>query len=333
VSDQNCQSIGVLIVNLGTPSEPTPGAVYKYLAEFLSDKRVIDLPALPWRTLLYGLILPLRSPKVAKLYQQIWTEHGSPLRYYNDAITLKLNQSYQLEKSTKIVCISAMSYGEPSIASGLAEFERQGIKKIVVMPLFPQYSATTTAVVYDQIAAVMTKTRYLPEIRMVMDYCDHPLYIEALASSVIESRKNHADTTQLLVMSFHGMPQRYVDAGDPYQQQCQRTAEALAAKLGLSEQQWTISYQSRFGKAQWLTPYTDKVLTGLPATGMENIDIICPAFSVDCLETLEEIAVENKDIFKLAGGKSYNYVPALNDQDNHIAVLKQLIDQQLTGWL
>jgi len=333
VSKQSNQKIGVLVVNLGTPSQPTAGAVFKYLAQFLSDKRVIDLPAIPWRTLLYGVILPLRSPKVAKLYQQIWTKQGSPLRYYNDAITEKLAASYQLSNPEQIVCLSAMSYGQPSISKALAEFERQQIKKIVVLPLFPQYSATTTAVVYDQIAAVLTKTRYLPEVRMVMDYCDKPEYIAALADSVRLNRsQSQTAASELLLMSFHGMPQRYVDAGDPYQAQCQRTAQALASELGLAPEQWAISYQSRFGKAQWLSPYTDQVLRDLPASGTKNIDIICPAFAVDCLETLEEIAVENKEIFEQAGGQSYTYVPALNDQQNHIKVLKQLLDQQMLGW-
>ncbi|NRA53359.1 MAG: ferrochelatase [Gammaproteobacteria bacterium] len=333
MNKQNNQRIGVLVVNLGTPSEPTAGAVFKYLAQFLSDKRVIDLPAIAWRTLLYGLILPLRSPKVAKLYQQIWTEHGSPLRYYNEAITEKLATSFQLSNPDQILCLSAMSYGQPSIAKALAEFERQQIKKIVVLPLFPQYSATTTAVVYDQIAAVLTKTRYLPEIRMVMDYCDKSEYITALADNVRASRAQSGNpASQLLLMSFHGMPQRYVDAGDPYQAQCQRTAEALATELGLNADQWKISYQSRFGKAQWLTPYTDSVLRNLPDAGVNNIDIICPAFAVDCLETLEETAVENKEIYQHAGGQGYTYVPALNDQENHVAILKQLIDQQMLGW-
>lgn len=330
----NNNNIGVLVVNLGTPSAPTTTAVYRYLAQFLSDKRVIDLPGFAWKTLLYGMILPLRSPKVAKLYQQIWTEQGSPLRYFNDSIAAKLNNSYKADSRANILCKSVMSYGEPSIKSAMADFERQGIKKIVVLPLFPQYSATTTAVVYDQIAAILTKTRYLPEIRMVMDYCDNPAYIAALAQSVRRSRDAHKNPgSELLVMSFHGMPQRYVDAGDPYQVQCQRTANALATELGLNDDQWKVCYQSRFGKAQWLTPYTDKKLEQLPQQGVKNVDIICPAFSVDCLETLEEIAEENKEIFKQAGGHNYTYVPALNDRDDHVAMFKQLIDQQLGGWL
>ncbi|NRA83367.1 MAG: ferrochelatase [Gammaproteobacteria bacterium] len=325
--------IGVLIVNLGTPSEPTAGAVYKYLAQFLSDKRVIDLPSIAWKTLLYGMILPLRSPKVAKLYQQIWTVQGSPLRFYNESIANKLDSCLSTDNQ-RYICKSAMSYGEPSLDNALLEFEQLNIKKIIVVPLYPQYSATTTAVVYDQIAARFTKTRYLPELRMVMDYCDNEKYIEALANSVTKSRSEEQGvSSQLLVMSFHGMPQRYVDAGDPYQLQCQRTATALANKLGLSEQQWTICYQSRFGKAQWLTPYTDLVLKGLPQQDIKHIDVVCPAFSVDCLETLEEIAQENHQYFNQQGGEGYRYIPALNDSDDHIAMLMALIEQQSLGWV
>ena len=332
VVDTKNNDVGVLVVNLGTPSEPTTGAVFRYLGEFLSDKRVIDLPSFAWKTLLYGLILPLRSPKVAKLYQQVWTAEGSPLRVYNEAIAQQLNQRYSEEPRANILVRSAMSYGEPSLRAAMQEFETLGIKKIVVLPLYPQYSATTTAVVYDQIAKILMKTRYLPEVRMVMDYCDNPQYIQALANSVHASRAKHSES-QLLVMSFHGMPQRYVDAGDHYQEQCLRTAQALAKNLKLTPEQWTISYQSRFGKATWLSPYTNVVLGDLPVNGIKNIDIICPAFSVDCLETLEEISEENRGIFQQAGGVNYHYIPALNDHSDHILMLKQLIDQQMVSWV
>jgi len=324
------KKIGVIVANLGTPAQPTTGAVYKYLAQFLSDKRVIDLPSILWKPLLYGVILPLRSPKVAKLYREIWTSKGSPLRHYNQSICDKLNIAYAADSQVDIECISAMSYGEPHISRALAQFERQGIKDIVVLPLYPQYSATTTAVICDQLGATFAKTRHIPQVRTVMDYCDDPQYIAALASSV---RQQWAKTGQSnkLVMSFHGMPQRYVDAGDPYQSQCQRTANALADALGLTEQQWMVTYQSRFGKAQWLTPYTDLTLAELASNGVESVDIICPAFSVDCLETIEEIEQENKQVFVQAGGKHYHYIAALNDSDDHVLTLKALIDRQLFG--
>jgi len=325
---QPSKTIGVIVANLGTPAQPTPSAVYKYLAQFLSDKRVIDLPGILWKPLLYGVILPLRSPKVAKLYQAIWTENGSPLRFYTQSITDKLNQAYG--EGSVVECVSAMSYGEPHISRALAEFDKKGIKDIVVLPLYPQYSATTTAVICDQLSASLAKTRHIPQVRTVMQYCDEPSYIQALADSVKDKWQQQGQSNKL-VISFHGMPQRYVDAGDPYQLQCQRTAKALAVALGLSDQQWIVSYQSRFGKAQWLTPYTDVTLAQLAADGIKSIDIICPAFAVDCLETIEEIEQENKEVFINAGGETYHYIPALNDRDAHIMSLKRLIDKQLSG--
>lgn len=327
MSEQS-KKIGVIIANLGTPSEPTPGAVYKYLAQFLSDKRVIDLPSIVWKPLLYGVILPLRSPKVAKLYQEIWTDNGSPLRYYTQSLSDKLNQAYGAESN--IECVSAMSYGEPHISGALERFNQAGIKDIVVLPLYPQYSATTTAVICDQLSESFAKTRHIPQVRTVMEYCDKPQYIEALANSVTKQWANTGQKEKL-VMSFHGMPQRYVDAGDPYQAHCERTANALAAKLGLKKDQWLITYQSRFGKAQWLTPYTDKTLEKLAEEGVKSVDIICPAFAVDCLETIEEIEQENKEVFLSAGGESYQYIKALNDNVDHVNTLKGLIDHQIEG--
>ncbi len=327
MSEQS-KKIGVIVANLGTPAEPTTGAVYKYLAQFLSDKRVIDLPSILWKPLLYGVILPLRSPKVAKLYQEIWTENGSPLRHYTQSLCDKLNKEYG--PAGNVECISAMSYGEPHISRALAHFNQTGVKDIVVLPLYPQYSATTTAVICDQLSVSFAKTRHIPQVRTVMDYCDHPQYIQSLANSVTAQWAKTGQSDKL-VMSFHGMPQRYVDAGDPYQAQCERTAKALATKLGLSDEQWLITYQSRFGKAQWLTPYTDVTLEKLAQSGVASVDIICPAFAVDCLETIEEIEQENKEVFIGAGGQSYQYIKALNDNADHVATLKALIDQQISG--
>jgi len=323
---QQSKQIGVIVANLGTPERPTPVAVYRYLAQFLADKRVIDLPSLLWKPLLYGVILPLRSPKVAKLYQQIWTENGSPLRYFSQSIVDKLNDQY----GKNIHCVSAMSYGKPSINDALSTFELHGIKDIVVLPMYPQYSATTTAVISDQLNAILAITRHIPQVRMVMEYCDDANYIEALANSVRRKWQQHGQNDKLII-SFHGMPQRYVDAGDPYQAQCQRTALALVQTLGLRDDQWQICYQSRFGKAQWLSPYTDLTLTKLATEGVKSVDIICPAFAVDCLETIEEIEQENREIFINAGGENYDYIAALNDSDEHVQVLKGLIDQQLSG--
>ena len=323
--------IGVLVVNLGTPSEPTTGAVYRYLSQFLSDQRVIDLPRLLWSPLLHTVILPIRSPKVAKLYQSIWMPGGSPLRVYNQSICDKLTPLLNEHQDQEVVVLSAMSYGEPSMSDALAQLEEMNVGRIIVMPLYPQYSATTTAVVYDQLAAEMMYRRWIPEVRMVMDYHVEPAYIEALAKSVRAHWQQHGQS-KCLLMSFHGMPQRYVDAGDPYQMHCEKTARALATTLGLSDDQWQLSYQSRFGKAEWLKPYTDGVLEGMPGKGIDSVDVICPAFSVDCLETLEEIAEENKEVFIEAGGKEYRYIAALNDNEDQIALLSGLINREVAGW-
>ena len=322
------KKIGVVIANLGTPAQPTTIAVYRYLAQFLSDKRVIDLPAIFWKPLLYGVILPLRSPKVAKLYQDIWTEKGSPLRYYTQSISDKLNQQFEHHQAADITCVSAMSYGKPSIDDEISKLLAQGIEDIVVLPLYPQYSATTTAVIFDQMSALFAKTRHIPQVRTIMQYCDNALFIDALSDSIRGHWQQHGQAEKL-VLSFHGMPQRYVDAGDPYQKQCQRTAHAVVKQLGLDDDQWLITYQSRFGKAQWLTPYTDLALKDLAINGTRSVDIICPAFAVDCLETIEEIEQENRDIFLAAGGGKYKYIKALNDSDQHITALKSLIEQQL----
>jgi len=325
---ESSKKIGVIVANLGTPEQPTPIGVYKYLAQFLSDKRVIDLPSFLWKPLLYGVILPLRSPRVAKLYQEIWTDKGSPLRTYTESIVDKLNAVYS--DADNVICISAMSYGQPHINQALAAFESLGISDIVVLPLYPQYSATTTAVICDQLGQHFAKTRHIPQVRTVMQYCDDGAYIQALANTVLAKWRREGRAKQL-VISFHGMPQRYVDAGDPYQSQCQRTASALATALGLTDQQWLITYQSRFGKAKWLMPYTDLSLAKLASDGVDSVDIICPAFAVDCLETIEEIEQENREVFISHGGKEYHYIPALNDSDAHISVLKNLIDQQRQG--
>ncbi|NRA62225.1 MAG: ferrochelatase [Psychrobium sp.] len=322
------KKIGVVIANLGTPAKPTTIAVYRYLAQFLSDKRVIDLPAIFWKPLLYGVILPLRSPKVAKLYQDIWTGKGSPLRYLTQSISDKLNVQFEHYQGANITCVSAMSYGKPSIDDEISKLLGQGIEDIVVLPLYPQYSATTTAVVLDKMSALFAKTRHIPQVRTIMQYCDNELFIDALTDSIRTHWQQYGQAEKL-VLSFHGMPQRYVDAGDPYQKQCQRTAHAVVKQLGLNDDQWLITYQSRFGKAQWLTPYTDLTLKDLASNGTQSVDIICPAFAVDCLETIEEIEQQNRDVFIGAGGRKYNYIKALNDSDQHIAALKSLIEQQL----
>ncbi|EKO3654773.1 ferrochelatase [Vibrio metschnikovii] len=315
---QTKKKLGVLLANLGTPDEPTPKAVKRFLSQFLHDHRVVDLTRWIWCPLLHGVILPLRSPRVAKLYQSVWMDEGSPLLVYSKRQQEKLQQ--RLDYPVEL----GMTYGNPSLLSGVQALRDQGVEKIIVLPLYPQYSATTTAAVFDGLAKAMKTQRVLPEIDFITDYHDHPLYIRALADKVRSSwsEKGQGD---VLICSYHGIPKRYADHGDIYPQHCQQTTHLLAQELGLSDQQVMMTYQSQFGKEEWLQPYTDKTMQALPSQGMKKIDILCPAFSVDCLETLEEISEENKHLFLEAGGEAFNYIACLNDSDLHIEMMVDLI--------
>ncbi|EKO3721056.1 ferrochelatase [Vibrio metschnikovii] len=315
---QTKKKLGVLLANLGTPDEPTPKAVKRFLSQFLHDHRVVDLTRWIWCPLLHGVILPLRSPRVAKLYQSVWMDEGSPLLVYSKRQQEKLQQ--RLDYPVEL----GMTYGNPSLLSGVQALRDQGVEKIIVLPLYPQYSATTTAAVFDGLAKAMKTQRVIPEIDFITDYHDHPLYIRALADKVRSSwsEKGQGD---VLICSYHGIPKRYADNGDIYPQHCQQTTHLLAQELGLSDQQVMMTYQSQFGKEEWLQPYTDKTMQALPSQGMKKIDILCPAFSVDCLETLEEISEENKHLFLEAGGEAFNYIACLNDSDLHIEMMVDLI--------
>ncbi|MBE2893986.1 ferrochelatase [Spirabiliibacterium falconis] len=313
---------GILLVNLGTPSAPTTRAVRCYLRQFLSDRRVIDAPRWLWTFILNGIILPSRSPRVAKLYQSIWTAQGSPLLAISRAQQQKLQ--HQFAKQGCIVELG-MTYGEPSIQSAVDNLIQQGGEKIVVLPLYPQYSSTTTACVFDALAASLTQHRFIPQLAFIHHYYNHPHYITALVNSIGELRED-----ELLLFSFHGIPQRYADEGDVYPQHCQQTALAVATALGLNELQWKVTFQSRFGKEPWLQPYTDETLENIAKTGeYTRVAVVCPGFAVDCLETLEEIAEENKTLFMQHGGQEYRYIPALNDRDDHIAMMVSLIEPHL----
>ncbi|MBC5849803.1 ferrochelatase [Vibrio metschnikovii] len=315
---QTKKKLGVLLANLGTPDEPTPKAVKRFLSQFLHDHRVVDLTRWIWCPLLHGVILPLRSPRVAKLYQSVWMDEGSPLLVYSKRQQEKLQQ--RLDYPVEL----GMTYGNPSLLSGMQALRDQGVEKIIVLPLYPQYSATTTAAVFDGLAKAMKTQRVIPEIDFITDYHDHPLYIRALADKVRSSwsEKGQGD---VLICSYHGIPKRYADNGDIYPQHCRKTTHLLAQELGLSDQQVMMTYQSQFGKEEWLQPYTDKTMQALPSQGMKKIDILCPAFSVDCLETLEEISEENKHLFLEAGGEAFNYIACLNDSDLHIEMMVDLI--------
>ncbi len=313
---------GVLLVNLGSPEAATTSAVRRYLKEFLWDPRVVNLPRSVWWIMLHFLVLPFRPGRSAKAYKKIWQQQGSPLVFLTQGLTEKVAQQFDSESfSVDYV----MRYGKPSIAKQLAKYKKNQIDALIVIPLYPQYSSTTTASVYDAVIQRVMKWRHIPSIRIVSDYCQMPAYIEALAHSV-EMHWEKQGKNELLLMSFHGLPAKLIEWGDPYFEQCHRTAKLVAEKLSLAAGEWKIVFQSRFGKAKWLQPYCIEVLQVLPEQGIHSVDVICPGFAVDCLETLEEIEIANKAIFLQSGGQSYHYIPALNTSDKHVDVMVDLIN-------
>ncbi|EOY0923040.1 ferrochelatase [Klebsiella pneumoniae] len=309
---------GILLANLGTPDAPTPGAVKRYLRQFLSDKRVVDTSRLLWWPLLRGVILPIRSPRVAKLYQSVWMEEGSPLMVYS-----RRQQQALAARLPDTPVSLGMSYGSPSLASAVDDLLAQGVEHIVVLPLYPQYSCSTVAAVWDELARILAKKRAIPGISFIRDYAEHPDYIHALAASVRASFAVHGEP-DLLLLSYHGIPQRYANQGDDYPQRCRDTTRELVSALGLPPERVMMTFQSRFGREPWLTPYTDETLKMLGEKGTKHIQVLCPGFAADCLETLEEIAVQNREIFLEAGGKQYEYIPALNADAAHIEMMVNL---------
>ncbi|AMX02279.1 ferrochelatase [Microbulbifer thermotolerans] len=327
-------STAVILMNLGTPLEPTAPAVRKFLRDFLSDSRVVEIPRPLWLPILHGFILPLRPRRIAPAYAQIWDSsvdgepvEGSPLLYYTRR-QAELLQARLAEERPDITVSHAVTYGEPGLQTVIERLRREGFVSFIVFPLYPQYSATTTGPIYDQVAHIFRRNRDIPDIRVIRDYYRHPLYIRALANSVREHWEKRGAAEKLL-LSFHGIPKANIRKGDPYYQQCQETAEHLAAELGLEDDRWQFSFQSRFGKAEWLQPYTDRTLMEWGKSGVTSVDVICPAFSADCLETLEEISVENRANFLQAGGKAYHYIPALNLRGDHIEALAAIVQEQL----
>ncbi|MDH8443557.1 ferrochelatase [Klebsiella pneumoniae] len=309
---------GILLANLGTPDAPTPGAVKRYLRQFLSDKRVVDTSRLLWWPLLRGVILPIRSPRVAKLYQSVWMEEGSPLMVYS-----RRQQQALAARLPDTPVALGMSYGSPSLASAVDDLLAQGVEHIVVLPLYPQYSCSTVAAVWDELARILAKKRAIPGISFIRDYAEHPDYIHALAASVRASFAVHGEP-DLLLLSYHGIPQRYANQGDDYPQRCRDTTRELVSTLGLPPERVMMTFQSRFGREPWLTPYTDETLKMLGEKGTKHVQVLCPGFAADCLETLEEIAVQNREIFLEAGGKQYEYIPALNADAAHIEMMVNL---------
>lgn len=337
----------IILMNLGTPAEPTPAAVRQFLREFLSDPRVVEIPRPVWKLILNLFVLPLRPKRIAPAYAEIWNQGldgeavtGSPITYYTQRQVELLQQRLETKLPDDVaeagadsagspLVAHAMTYGAPSLEQTIARLQQEGATRFTVLPLYPQYSATTTGAIYDQVAAIIRKSRNVPDISVVHDYWQHPLYIEALANTVREHWERNG-AAEKLMMSFHGIPKANTRKGDPYYQHCCGTAERLAEALQLPRDKWEITFQSRFGKAEWLQPYTDKTLLEWGQNGVSSVDVICPAFAADCLETLEEIAVENRANFIEAGGREYRYIPALNAREDHISLLEAIARQYIS---
>lgn len=323
--------LGIVLVNLGTPDAPTTSAVRTYLAEFLSDPRIVAIPRFLWMIILHGIVLRVRPKRSAKAYASIWTDEGSPLLVISKKQRAALEKSISPLFKDQVTVALAMRYGNPSIPSVLQTLREKNIQRLLILPLYPQYSATTTASIFDAITSELQHWRWIPEIRFIQHYQHEKDYITALSNQIETFRKEHGAAEKLL-FSFHGIPKDYYQAGDPYPDECHATARGVIERLGLKDDQWQISFQSRFGAQEWVKPYTDETLKQWGAEGIKSVQVVCPAFSTDCLETLEEIAVENRDYFLQAGGGEYTYIPALNDDPEHIEMLAKLIQKHAQGW-
>ncbi|WP_025915760.1 ferrochelatase [Herminiimonas sp. CN] len=320
----------VVLVNLGTPEAPTAAALRPYLKQFLSDSRVVEIPKALWWLILHGIILPLRAGKSAAKYATIWTADGSPLKVHTEK-QARLLQGYLGQRGHQLQVAYAMSYGQPSLPGVLDQLKADGCERILILPAYPQYSATTTASVFDAVFAHYRKVRNIPELRLVKHYHDHPGYIDALKQSVLAHWQANGRPDRL-VMSFHGVPKRTLTLGDPYHCECYKTARLLAAALGLTQEQYLVTFQSRFGKAEWLQPYTAPSLQKLAREGVARVDLICPGFTSDCLETLEEIAIEARHDFLAAGGRDFRYIACLNESAAWVHALADIVLQHAGGW-
>ncbi|MEE4376849.1 MAG: ferrochelatase [Candidatus Competibacteraceae bacterium] len=322
---------GILLANLGTPEQPTAGAVRRYLREFLWDPRVVEVPRLIWWLILNVFILPLRSGQSARRYRMIWSEDGSPLLSITQRQAAAIAERLEAQCGGSVKVVVGMRYGNPSIASALNELREAGARRLLILPLYPQYSATTTASTFDAVAKELRTWRWLPELRMVNHYHDDASYIEAVGESI---RASWSETPpgEKLLFSFHGLPRRNLLAGDPYHCECHKTARLIADYLQLGAEDWAVAFQSRFGPAEWLKPYASDLLKEWAKQGTKSVDVVCPGFAADCLETLEEIEQENRQFFLKAGGEQYRYIPALNDDPRHIETLLQIILKHGAGW-
>jgi ferrochelatase len=321
----------ILYVNLGTPQAPTAAAVRRYLAEFLSDPRVIEIPRALWLPLLHGVILRVRPAQSAAKYASIWMEQGSPLKFWTERQAELIAAGLQ-QQGCALPVLPAMRYGEPALLDQLDALQARGLQRLLVLPAYPQYSATTTASVSDQVYQWAQRQRAVPEIRLLRSWCDAAGYIEALAASVRRYWAQHGQP-EVLVMSFHGLPARNVALGDPYQEECRSTAQLLADRLGLTPERYRLTFQSRFGRAQWLQPYTEPTLIELARQGYKHVQLICPGFPGDCIETLEEINQEVRAAYLQAGGQRFDYIPCLNDSPEGIQALVEIARHQLQGWI
>lgn len=328
---KQADKIGILLTNLGTPDAPTPKALRRYLKEFLWDPRVVEVPRPIWWAVLNLVILNIRPRRSAKAYATVWTDEGSPLLIHTRNQAKALSERCKQQFGDSVHVDFAMRYGNPSVSSVLDRMLNAGVRKLVVLPLYPQYCASTTGSTFDAISAEFTQRRWMPEFRFVSSYADNNHYIEALANKVRAHWELHGKA-QRLIFSYHGIPKRYLLKGDPYHCECHKTSRLLATSLGLSKDEYMTCFQSRFGREEWLTPYTDETLKSLPAQGVESVQVVCPGFSSDCLETIEEIGEENREYYIDAGGKNYQYIEALNSDAAHIDVLYSIIENNIRDW-
>ncbi len=311
----------ILLANLGTPEAPRRSAVARFLREFLSDPRVVDLPRYLWLPLLYLVIIPLRAGRSTAAYRKIWWPEGSPLL----VLTQRLCEQMKSKLGSKAVIDIGMRYGEPSIRQALDQFHQSGTHRLVVLPLYPQFSASTTSSIYDAVEQALTAMQWQPEIQRIEQYHDQPAWVEAVAASIRTFREKHG-SAEKLIFSLHGLPQRFVENGDPYEDQCRQSIDSIVSALGLGVDEWLLTYQSRVGREPWLQPYTDKSLRELAQSGVKHVQVVCPGFAVDCLETLEEISIQNGEQFVAAGGEKLEYIPALNDSEQHAELLLGLVN-------
>lgn len=328
---RDVERVGILLVNSGTPDSPAIRDVRRFLRKLLSDPRVVELPRALWLPILHGVILRTRPARSAARYRQIWTANGSPLL----ALSESLREALAAEMSRRVLAPSsieiAMLYAQPSVPEAIRRLTDAGARSLLVVPLFPQYCGTTTGAVFDQVSATLGRLRWIPEVRYVADYHDEPAYIEAVRASIAERWAEHGRTRHL-VMSFHGIPAAQFHNGDPYYCKCLRTVRLVAEELNLREDEWSVSFQSRFGRGRWLTPYTDELLAALPGRGIDSVTVACPGFAIDSLETIDEIARDDRQRFLDAGGRRFEYVPALNDSRGHVRALADLITRHCSGW-